>query len=275
MYYQSKLRNSTFICGLTICELWFYDFVSMTFFKFFFIYHILQEISEIHHGLDLHLHLFLHPPTLPLSPTLHLSYPAPPLKDRCGGFALVRVPPPPDPTGRCYRDLLWTHACHTGRRPELCHCRRAYAAPAWRSNQGLLPQRQHAVERIWSVPGHPHPLPVLPAFIGGTVCLWPPCSPEKTPGGISRSTPKIGLPLQCISSLCAAVPFIMYAGILSKAPLPAVRGSSGLPGLERTLPGMVQVCTQMVFCLFAKRWTLTLYRHWQTLNFDKEMCWEW
>ncbi|KAF0028249.1 hypothetical protein F2P81_019336 [Scophthalmus maximus] len=65
-----------------------------------------SEVSEIHLGLDLDLHRFLHPPPVPVSSSHPVSVPPPPLSDRAGGFALVGVSPPVDPAGGCDGDVL-------------------------------------------------------------------------------------------------------------------------------------------------------------------------
>ena len=77
----------------------------------------LQEVSQIHLGLDLDLQQLLHPPPLPLCPSLPVSLPPPPLSNRGGGLALVGVSPPSDPAGGRDGDML--RADCPGN-PELC-----------------------------------------------------------------------------------------------------------------------------------------------------------
>lgn len=197
-----------------------------------------QEVPEVHLGLDLHLYERFHHPSLPLSPSLHLSFPPPPLSSRPHGFALVELSAPPDPAGGCSGDLLRAHDPRPGR-PEPGLPSTASAAPAWRPEQGLLPESPHAVARLRSLPGRPHPLLLLSAACWGNVCLWSSLGATKASAEVTRNPAESRLPPVCSSPPCLDVSAAVFACILPKVSLPAAGWSSGLPGVERTLSRIV------------------------------------
>ncbi len=203
-------------------------------------------------GLDLHLHRFLHPSPLHLSPSLPLSLPPPPLSGRGRGVALVGLSASPDAAGGCRGNLLRTYDPCPGN-PGHCLLSTAPAAPARRPDQGLVPESRHGVERLRSVPGRPHPLPVLPAARRGNVRLWLSPGSSRASAAVARCPFKVHLPPVCSSARCLDVPAAVFACTLPQVPLPAARRSSGLPGMERTLSGMVQTETELGLSWSARR----------------------
>lgn len=221
-----------------------------------------QEVSKIHLGLDVYLLGFLCPPPLSLRPSLPISFPPPPFSNRGCGVVLAGVSAPPDPAGGCIRGLLRTSEPHR-RRSDLCLCWAAATAPAWGPGQGLVSQSQHGVEGLRSVPGRPHPLLVLSAAGWGTICVSPSPNPSEAAEKIPSSPAMLHLLSVCSSTLFMDVSAAVFAGTLPKVPCPAARGSSGLPGVERTLSGMVQTKNELGLSRFARWRTFYFYRHWQ------------
>ena len=67
---------------------------------------LLQEIPQVHLGLDMHLCRVLQLAPLHLGPSLSFPLPPPPLSVGSGGVTLVGLSVPPDPAGGCSRSLL-------------------------------------------------------------------------------------------------------------------------------------------------------------------------
>lgn len=210
------------------------------------VFAVLQEVLEVHLGLDLRLLGFLHPSPLHLSPPPPVSPPAPPLSDGGGRVAVVVLSAPPDLAGGRVGNLLRTRDPQPGySRPRLL--RPAPAAPARRADQSLVPQRQHGVERSRSIPGRPGGQLVLPAACGGDVRLR--SSPRSSQGSaeVARCASAVHLPPVCASARRLDVTAGVPARVLPQVPLPASGRSSGIPGVERTLSRVVPTQSQPWF----------------------------
>lgn len=115
-----------------------------------------------------------------------------------------------------------------------------------------MSQSQHGVEGLRSVPGCPHPLLVLSAAGRGTICVSPSASPSEAAEKIPSSPATLNLLSVCSSTHFMDVPAAVFAGTLPQVACTAVRGSSGLPGVERTLSGMVQTKNELGLSRFAR-----------------------
>ena len=123
------------------------------------------------------------------------------------------------------------------------------------------------MEGLRGFPGRPHPLLVLPVAGGGTVRLWPSRGPSEEEWS-PRGPVEIRLPPVCRSARRVDVPAAVYARILPKVPLAAAGGSSGLPGVERTLSGMVHTRAELVLPWFARRRTINNHGNRKTIGVD-------
>lgn len=181
---------------------------------------------------------FLHPPPLHLSSTLCLRLAPTPLSIGGTGVSVVGLSLSPHPFGGCSGNLLWTHFARPGKRRHRVPITAA-ASPAWRPDQGLLPQSRDDVEGLRSISGGPNPLPLLLAACWGVVRLQASPGPSSIPAQVSQWTVTVHLPPVHNSAGSLDVPVAVFARSLPKVPLPAAGGSCGLPGLEGTLSGLV------------------------------------
>lgn len=224
---------------------------------------LLQEVPQVHLGLDLHPHRLLPPPPLLLRPSLPLAFPAPPLPDWVGRIAVVVLPAPPDPAGGCVGGLLRTRGPRPGR-PELRLFGAASPAPPRRPDKSLVPQRQHGVARVRGLPGHPRSVPVLPADRGGNVRLRPAPGPGEAPPQVAWGPVETPFPFLCNPALRVDVLAFVCAGVLPRLAIPAAGRSTGLPGLEGTLSGVVQTPTELELPWFTRRGAFSLHQLRQT-----------
>lgn len=199
---------------------------------------VLQEVPQLYLGLDVHPLGFLHPPPLHLCATLCLRLAPTPLSIGGTGVSVVGLSLSPHPFGGCGGSLLWTHFARPGKWRHRVPITAA-ASPAWRPDQGLVPQSRDDVEGLRSISGGPDPLPLLPAACWGVVRLQASPGPSSVPAQVSRWTVAVHLPPVHNSAGSLDVPAAVLARSLPKVPLPAAGGSCGLPGLEGTLSGVV------------------------------------
>lgn len=102
------------------------------------------------------------------------------------------------------------------------------------------------MEGLRGVTGRPHSELVLPPAGGGNVGIQ--SSPEAVPdcAGARWWSSALTVPALRAAASSLALPAAVFARSLPKVPLPAARGSCELPGVARTLPGLVQGQTQLL-----------------------------
>lgn len=215
---------------------------------------VLQEVPELYLGLDVHPHGFLHSPPLHLGPSLSLHLPQTPLSFGGAGAPVVDLSVSPYAFGGCGGSVLWTDFLCPGKwRTHVPST--ATASPAWRPDQGLLPQSRYVVEGLRTVSGSPHPLPLLPDACGGSVCLQPSPGSSSVSEKVPHWTVALHLPPVHRSAGSLDVPAAVFARTLPKVPLPAAGGCRGLSGLEGTLSGLVSTHTKLELSRSARRGT--------------------
>lgn len=102
------------------------------------------------------------------------------------------------------------------------------------------------MEGLRGVAGRPYSELVLPPAGGGDVNIR--SSPEPVPDSVEAPwwPPALPVPALRAAASALALPAAVFARSLPKVSLPAARGSCGLLGVERTLPGLVQSQTQLL-----------------------------
>lgn len=92
-------------------------------------------------------------------------------------------------------------------------------------------------------------MPVLPAVGGGVVRVW-------AVRALTGDPPPAALLALLLLAWTVVLPAPLLNGTLPTVPLPVDRGSSRLPGLESSLPRLVQIGTKLVLSWRAHWWTI-------------------